>query len=142
MVDRDDWTTFAASRIAAKRAYEGSKLSPKAMDVAELHDAFSPFVYIHMEDLGLCEVGKGPVAFDEGEVLRDGRIPVNPSGGVIGRGHPVAASGLAEVAEVALQLRGEAGTHAVARLPKAGIAHAMSGIAAHNFVTILGREEA
>jgi acetyl-CoA C-acetyltransferase len=140
VVDRDDLTTFAATRIAAKRAYENAKLAPSDMDVAEVHDAFSPFVYIHMEDLGLCEVGHGPTALERGEVRRDGRIPVNPSGGVIGRGHPVAASGLAEVAEVALQLRGEAGAHAISKLPRVGIAQAVSGIASHNFVTILGRE--
>lgn len=139
LVDRDDLTTFAATRVAAKRAYENAKITPKGVDVAEVHDAFSPFVYIHMEDLGLCDVGAGPAAFEKGEVRRDGRIPVNPSGGVIGRGHPVAASGIAEVAEVALQLREEAGTHAIARRPKIGLAQAMSGIASHNFVTILGR---
>jgi acetyl-CoA C-acetyltransferase len=140
IADRDDLTTFAGTRTAAKRAYESAKVAPKDVGVAEVHDAFSPFVYIHMEDLGLCEVGGGPTAFERGEVRRDGRIPVNPSGGVIGRGHPVAASGLAEIAEVAVQLRGEAGAHATARLPKVGIAQAMSGIASHNFVTILGRE--
>ncbi len=140
LADRDDLTTFAATRIAAQRAYEAAKVGPKEIEVAEVHDAFSPFVFIHMEDLGLCAAGGGPEAFARGEVRRDGRIPVNPSGGVIGRGHPVAASGLAEIAEVALQLRGEAGAHAVARPPKIGLAQAMSGIASHNFVTILGRE--
>ncbi len=140
LVDRDDLTTFAATRIAASRAYGNARLGPKDVEVAEVHDAFSPFVYIHAEDLGLCEVGKGPDAFERGEARPDGRIPINPSGGVIGRGHPVAASGVAEVAEVALQLRGEAGPHAIARPPKVGLAHAMSGIAAHNFVTILGAE--
>ena len=140
IADREDLTTFAGTRIAAQRAYANAKLTPKHVEVAEVHDAFSPFVYIHIEDLGLCEAGGGPDALATGELRPDGRIPVNPSGGVIGRGHPVAASGLAEVAEVALQLRGEAGTHAVARPPKIGLAHAMSGIGAHNFVTILGQE--
>jgi acetyl-CoA C-acetyltransferase len=140
VVDREDLSTFLATRIAAKRAYEEAKVAPKDIDVAEVHDAFAPFVYLHMEDLGLCEVGHGPAAFEAGDVRPDGRIPVNPSGGVIGRGHPVAASGLTEVAEVALQLRGEAGAHAIARLPRIGLAQAVSGIASHNFVTILGRE--
>jgi acetyl-CoA C-acetyltransferase len=142
LADREDLTTFAATRIAAKRAYESAKVTPREIDVAEVHDAFGPFVYIHMEDLGFCDAGQGPHCFERGEVRPDGRIPVNPSGGVIGRGHPVAASGLAEVAEVALQLRGEAEAHAIARPPKVGLAHAMSGIAAHNFVAILGREAA
>ncbi|MGA8302302.1 MAG: thiolase family protein [Thermoplasmata archaeon] len=140
IVDREDLSTFLATRVAAKRAYEEAKVAPKDVGVAEVHDAFSPFVYLHMEDLGLCEVGQGPAAFEAGDVRPDGRIPINPSGGVIGRGHPVAASGLAEVAEVALQLRGEAGAHAIARLPRVGLAQAVSGIASHNFVTILGHE--
>jgi len=139
IVDRDDLTTFAASRLAAQRAYEDAHLAPSDIQVAEVHDAFSPFLFVHMEDLGLCEPGTGPRALAAGEIRRDGRLPVNPSGGVIGRGHPVAASGLAEIAEVALQLRGEAGARAIARTPTIGLAHAMSGIAAHNFVTILGR---
>lgn len=140
IADRDDLTTFAATRFAARRAYENAHVSPKEVDVVEVHDAFSPFVYPHMEDLGLCGPGEAPSLLASGAVRRDGRIPVNPSGGVIGRGHPVAASGLAEVAEVALQLRGEAGRHAIARPPKVGLAQAMSGLASHNFVTILGNE--
>lgn len=142
LVDRDDLTTFAATRIAAKRAYDNAKLTPNEIDFAEVHDAFSPFLYIHMEDLGFCAIGEGPRSLEKGEIGRDGRIPVNPSGGVVGRGHPVAASGLAEVAEVALQLRGEAGAHAIAHRPRVGLAQAMSGIASHNFVTILGGREA
>ncbi len=138
IVDRDDLTTFAATRLAAQRAYEDAHLTPKQVGVVEVHDAFSPFVYQHIEDVGLCARGEGPRYFESGAARRDGKVPVNPSGGVIGRGHPVAASGLAEVAEVALQLRGEAGRHAIAKKPKVGLAQAMSGIAAHNFVTILG----
>jgi acetyl-CoA C-acetyltransferase len=138
IVDRDDLTTFAATRLAARRAYETARVTPKEIDVVEVHDAFSPFVFPHIEDLGLCPAGEGPRLFESGAVRRDGKIPVNPSGGVVGRGHPVAASGLAEIAEVALQLRGEAGRHAVARAPKIGLAQAMSGLASHNFVTILG----
>ena len=141
IVDRNDLTTFGATRVAAQRAYENAKAGPKEVGVAEVHDAFSPFLFIHIEDLGLCEVGQGPGALDKGELRIDGRVPVNPSGGVIGRGHPIAASGLAEIAEVALQLRGEAGAHATSQRPKVGVAQAVSGIASHNFVTVLGRSE-
>jgi acetyl-CoA C-acetyltransferase len=142
IADRDDLTTFAATRLAAQRGYENAHVSPSDVQVVELHDAFSPFLYIHAEDLGLCPPGDGPKLVQSGDARRDGRIPINPSGGVIGRGHPVAASGLAEIAEVALQLRGEADRHAIAQPPRVGLAHAMSGIGAHNFVTILGRAEA
>lgn len=139
VVDRPDPTSFTATRLAAKNAYESAHLTRKEIDFVEVHDAFSPFGMMHLEDLGICGPGEGPAWFAKGWASRAGRLPVNASGGVIGRGHPVAASGLAEVGEVALQLRGEAGTHAIARAPKVGLAHAIAGIASHNFVTILGR---
>ena len=142
LVDREELTTFAATRLAARRAYEAAHLTRKELNVVEVHDAFSPFSLIHIEDLGICGPGESPHWFEKGWAGRDGRLPVNPSGGVIGRGHPVAASGLAEIGEVALQLRGEAGRHAIATRPKIGLAHAMSGIASHNFVTILGSKTA
>ena len=140
VIDRPDLTTFTATRVAAKNAYESAHLTRKEIDFVEVHDAFSPFGMIHLEDLGICGPGQGPAWFEKGWAGRDGRLPVNASGGVIGRGHPVAASGLAEIGEVALQLRGEAGDHAIAHRPRIGLAHAIAGIASHNFVTILGRE--
>jgi acetyl-CoA C-acetyltransferase len=138
IVDREDLTSFAATRLAAQRAFEHAHLGPTDIDVAEVHDAFSPFLFVHAEDLGFCAPGEGPAVLAAGGFGRDARRPVNPSGGVVGRGHPVAASGLAEVAEVALQLRGEAGRHQIARRPKVGLAQAMSGLGTHNFVTLLG----
>jgi acetyl-CoA acetyltransferase len=138
IVDREDLTSFAATRIAARRAYEAAHLTRKEVQLIEVHDAFSPFLLFHLEDLGFCGPGEAARWFEKGWVGLDGRLPVNPSGGVIGRGHPIAASGLAGIAEVALQLRGEAGLHAVATRPKVGLAQTVSGIAAHNFVTILG----
>ncbi len=142
VVDRIDLTSFLSTRLAARRAYESAHLTRKDVGVVELHDAFSPFAFLHLEDLGICGPGEGVEWFSRGWARRDGRVPVNPSGGVIGRGHPIAATGVAEVAEVALQLLGEAGAHALARAPRVGLAHAMSGLGAHNFVTILGRESA
>jgi acetyl-CoA C-acetyltransferase len=138
LVDRADLTTFAATRIAAKRAYEAAKLTRKEIEVVELHDAFAPFAPIHLEDLGFCGAGEGPAWFERDWVRRDGRLPVNPSGGLLGRGHPVAATGLVAIAEVALQLRGEAGAHATAHRPKIGLAQTLGGLGSHNFVTILG----
>jgi len=140
IVDREDLTSFAATRVAAKRAYEDAHLTRKEVNVIELHDAFSPFSMITFEDLGMCGPGEALEWFEKGWVGLNGRLPVNPSGGVVGRGHPVAASGLAEIAEVALQLRGEAGAHAVGTPPRVGLAQTISGIGSHNFVTILGRE--
>lgn len=140
LVDRMDLTTFAATRRAAQRAYESAHLTRKEVDVLEVHEPFAPFALIHLEDLGICGTGEASQWYEKGWVRPDGRVPVNPSGGLLGRGHPIAASGLAEVAEIALQLRGEAGAHAIARPPKIGLAQAVGGIASHNFVSILGRE--
>jgi len=142
IIDREDLTSFAATRVAARRAYEEAHITRKEVNVVEVHDAFSPFSMITIEDLGVCGPGEGPGWFEKGWVGLNGRLPVNPSGGVVGRGHPVGASGLAEIGEVALQLRGEAGAHSVGTRPKVGLAQTISGIGSHNFVTILGREAA
>jgi len=142
IIDRVDSTSFAATRIAAKRAYEMACITRKEIEFVELHDAFAPFALIDLEDLGFCGPGEAGSWFTEGWVAPDGRLPVNPSGGILGRGHPVGASGLAEIAEVACQLRGEAGDRALPRLPRVGLAQSIGGLASHNFVTILGREAA
>jgi acetyl-CoA C-acetyltransferase len=138
LIDRSDLTTFVASRWAAKRAYEEGHLTRKNIDLVELHDAFAPLAFVHLEDLGFCGPGEGPGWYERGWVRPDARLPVNPSGGLLGRGHPVAASGLAGIAEIAVQLRGEAGARSVARRPKVGLAHSMAGLGVQNFVTILG----
>ncbi len=141
-IDRVDSTSFAATRVAAKRAYEMARITRKEIDVVELHDAFAPFALIDLEDLGFCGPGEAGTWFTEGWVAPEGRLPINPSGGILGRGHPVGASGLAEIAEVAGQLRGEAGDRALPRPPRVGLAQSIGGLASHNFVTILGREAA
>ncbi len=138
LIDRADLTTFTATRLAARRAYEEGKLTRKNIGVVELHDAFAPLAFLHLEDLGFCGPGEGPGWFDRGWVGPDGRLPVNPGGGLLGRGHPVATSGLAGIAEIAAQLRGEAGPTAVSHRPKVGLAHSMAGLGVQNFVTILG----
>ncbi|MFZ0698842.1 MAG: thiolase family protein [Thermoplasmata archaeon] len=140
LIDRVNLTSFAATRVAAQRAYEMARITRKELEMVELHDAFAPFALIDLEDLGICGPGEAGKWFTEGWVAPDGRLPVNPSGGVLGRGHPIGASGLAEIAEVAGQLRGEAGTRALPRLPRIGLAQSIGGMASHNFVTILGRE--
>ena len=139
VTDRIDLTTFSATRTAAKRAYEMARLTRKEVEVVELHDAFAPFALIDLEDIGLAGPGESARWFEEDWVRSDGRVPVNPSGGVLGRGHPVGASSLCEIAEVALQLFGDAGPHQVARTPKVGLAQSIGGLASHCFVTILGR---
>ncbi|MFZ0892164.1 MAG: thiolase family protein [Thermoplasmata archaeon] len=142
VVDRPDLTTFQASRIAAQRAYEGARLTRKEVQFAEVHDAFAPFALINIEDLGICGPGEAGPWFTGGETLPSGRFPVNPSGGHLGRGHPVGASGLIQIVEVARQLLQQSGPLQLSPPPRIGLAHSIGGFASHNFVTLLGSEVA
>jgi sterol carrier protein 2 len=96
------------SRAAARKVYEQSGLGPENVDVIELHDCFSCNELITYEALGLCELGKGGELIDSGATTYGGRWVVNPSGGLISKGHPLGATGLAQCAELNWQLRGKA----------------------------------
>jgi acetyl-CoA acetyltransferase len=96
------------TRSAAERVYEQSGLGPENVDVIELHDCFSANELITYEALGLCPEGKGGELIDSGAVTYGGRVVVNPSGGLISKGHPLGATGLAQCAELTWQLRGQA----------------------------------
>jgi len=104
---------FDLSREAARQVYEESGYGPEDVDVIELHDCFSTNELITYEALGLCEEGKGGRLIDEGAVTYGGKWVVNPSGGLISKGHPLGATGLAQCAELNWQLRGEAGPRQV-----------------------------
>jgi len=106
---RASWEDERAPVRAARRAYQMAELTPDEVDVVELHDATS-FAEIHLiEDLGLCKRGCGGPFTAAGMTSRGGKIPVNPSGGLVSRGHPIGATGLMMLNELCLQLRGEAG---------------------------------
>jgi acetyl-CoA acetyltransferase len=96
------------TRAAARRAYERSGMGPEDVDVIELHDCFSTNELITYEGLGLCAEGKGAELIDSGATTYGGRWVVNPSGGLISKGHPIGATGLAQCAELVWQLRGAA----------------------------------
>jgi len=101
------------SERASKKAYEKAGLGPEDIDVMEVHDATAFGEIAQMEALGFCPEGEGGVLAESGATALDGRIPVNPSGGLISRGHPIGASGLAQIYELVTQLRGEAGRRQV-----------------------------
>ncbi|HWH44013.1 MAG TPA: lipid-transfer protein [Thermoleophilaceae bacterium] len=101
------------SAQAARDAYEQAQLGPEDVDVIELHDCFSCNELITYEALGLCEEGEGGRLVDEGATTFGGRCVVNPSGGLISKGHPLGATGLAQCSELSWQLRGEAGPRQV-----------------------------
>ncbi|MCC7122138.1 MAG: thiolase family protein [Gammaproteobacteria bacterium] len=108
--DRDyrDWDRHI-TRLAADRAYEEASVSPADIDFAEVHDATAFGELLNAENLGLVPRGEGGIAAMKGETRLGGRIPINPSGGLESRGHPLGATGLAQVHEIVTQLRGRAG---------------------------------
>ena len=121
-----DITCWEIEQKAAQKAYQISSLGPEDLDVVEVHDAFTISEIIHYEGLGLCPLGEGGHLIDEGVTELGGRVPVNPSGGLLSKGHPVGASGVAQVVEIVWQLRGEAGKRQV-KNPRVGLAQIMGG---------------
>ncbi|MGE4425067.1 MAG: thiolase family protein [Solirubrobacteraceae bacterium] len=103
----------SAAHRAADKAYEEAGLGPEDLDVVELHDAAAPAELLAYEELGLCADGGGPALLASGATTLGGRIPVNPGGGLIARGHPIGATGCAQVVELADQLRGRCGDRQV-----------------------------
>jgi len=110
---RLDQPELHVARLAAQQAYEQAGLGPRDMHVAEVHDATAMGGIIQVENLGLVPAGEGGPAAERGEFTLGGRLPVNPSGGLESRGHPLGATGLAQLHELATQLRGEAGARQV-----------------------------
>jgi len=98
----------AVTRRAAKEAYEMAGIGPDDISLIELHDCFATAEILHYENLGLCKDGEAGRMIDEGEVALGGRIPVNVSGGLLSKGHPLGATGIANIYEVSTHLRGEA----------------------------------
>ncbi|MEM7015773.1 MAG: thiolase family protein [Pseudomonadota bacterium] len=97
------------TRNAAQKAYEMAGVSPEDINLVELHDCFATAEILHYENLGLCGDGEAGRMIDEGEVALGGRVPVNVSGGLLSKGHPLGATGIANIYEVSTHLRGEAG---------------------------------
>ncbi len=110
----------------SRRAYEMWGGGPGDLDVVELHDCFTIAELCHYEGLGLCGEGEGQALLTSGATEIGGRIPVNPSGGLLSRGHPVGATGMAQIAEITWQLRDQAGQRQVAGA-KAGLTHTLGG---------------
>jgi len=112
--EKTTFTGLPATVKAAARAYAMAGIGPADLDLAEVHDCFTITEILDIEDLGFCEKGKGGIVSIEGETSLTGRIPVNPSGGLLAKGHPIGASGVAQLTECWWQLRGEADGRQVA----------------------------
>jgi acetyl-CoA acetyltransferase len=123
------WVEIATmTRKAADIAYEAAGIGPQDLDVVELHDCFATAELLHYENLHLCEWGEGGRMIDEGRTEIDGDIPVNMSGGLLSKGHPIGATGVAQICELTWQLRGDAPTkeRQVAGA-KVGLGHVQGG---------------
>jgi acetyl-CoA acyltransferase len=110
------------TRRAAQQAYEQAGVSPSDLDLVELHDCFATAELVHYDNLMLCDEGNAVDFFESGAPFRDGSMPVNVSGGLQSKGHPIAATGIANVWEVCHHLRGEAGDRQIEGA-KIGLAH-------------------
>ena len=128
------------TRNAAAQAYEQAGVGPEDLDLVELHDCFATAELVHYDNLGLCEPGGAVDFFNSGASWRDGAMPVNVSGGLESKGHPIAATGIANVWEVCHHLRGEAGDRQIADA-KVGLAHVI-GLGSACGVHILERSAA
>jgi acetyl-CoA C-acetyltransferase len=138
LYERENFTSLAAAKIAANKAYEMADVKPENVNVAEVHDCFTIAEIIAYEDLGFCKAGEGGKLAESGETKLGGRIPVNTSGGLKAKGHPVGATGTGQAYEMYLQLTGQAGKRQV-KDAMIGLTHNVGGSGATATVHIYRR---
>lgn len=138
--ERGDMLEFAATKNAFKKALDAARVSRGDIDFLEIHDAFSVVAALTLEAMGFSRRGEGAADADRGKYSIHGEFPINTFGGLKGRGHPVGATGVYQVAEAYLQLKGVAGKNQV-RDAKIGLAHNVGGIDTSATVHVLGRLE-
>ncbi len=134
---RDDITHFKATKLAAKIAYKEAGVGPRQINVAEVHDAFTSVELFSYEDLGFAEIGKGTELLGSCKLNLNGELPVNPSGGLKAKGHPISVTGLAQIYEIVNQLRGKCGERQIKPAPKIGLCHNIGGAGGSVTVHIL-----
>lgn len=138
LFERSDVTTMNVTKLAAKKAYEMAGVRVEAIDVAEVHDCFTIAEIMAYEGLGFCKPGQGGKLIDEGITSLGGKIPVNTSGGLKAKGHPVGATGTAQACEIYLQLTGQAGKRQL-KGAKIGLTQNIGGSASTGVIQIYRR---
>ncbi|MBW2676957.1 MAG: acetyl-CoA acetyltransferase [Deltaproteobacteria bacterium] len=138
LAGRDLFSGLSAAQDAARQAYEMAGVTPKDIDVAEVHDCFTIAEMMAYENLGFAEPGEGKELIRGKETYKEGSIPVNVDGGLLSKGHPIGATGGSQVRTIVLQLRDEAGDIQV-KDPEIGLVHNIGGVGLYGNVTILGR---
>jgi acetyl-CoA acetyltransferase len=139
--ERDSLTSLRSARLAGAQAYQMAGVSPDDIDFAEVHDCFTIAEVIASEDLGFFKPGEGGKMAEDGETTRDGEKPINLSGGLKSKGHPVGASGVGQVVEVWKQLRGEAGDRQLEGKLRYGLTHNVGGTGQTCVVHIFERKD-
>ena len=138
MAGRDLFTGLAVAQQASDQAYKMAGVTPKNIDVAEVHDCFTVSEIMAYEDLRFAEPGEGKELIRSRETYKEGRMPVNVDGGLLSKGHPIGATGGSQIRTIVLELRGEAGEMQV-KEPEIGLVHNIGGVGLYGNVTILGR---
>jgi len=138
MAGRDLFTGLTVAQEAGAQAYKMAGVTPKDIDVAEVHDCFTIAEMMAYEALGFAKPGEGRDLIRGKETYKEGRIPVNVDGGLLSKGHPIGATGGSQIRTIVLQLRGEAGGMQV-KDPEIGLVHNIGGVGLYGNVTILGR---
>ncbi len=131
-----DMTSWEGTKLAAEQAYREAGITPKDLDCVELHDAFTSVELMAYEDLGLCGKGEGKKLIRKGHTKLNGALPVNMSGGLKAKGHPISATGISQIYEIVKQLRNQAGKRQVDGA-KIGIAHNVGGVGSSVTVHVL-----
>ncbi len=140
LAERDSYTAISASQVAGQTAYDRADVSPADLDFAEVHDCFAIAELVAYEDLGFCEQGEAPQLLREGRTDPDGDLPVNTSGGLKSKGHPIGATGTGQVVEAFDQLTGNAGDRQLED-PQLGLTHNVGGSGGASVVHVFEREE-
>jgi len=133
---RRDITTFAATQTAVETALKMANRSLLDVQVAEVHDSYSIAEILAVEDLGFCKKGEGGAFVESGATALGGRVPINTSGGLKARGHPLGATGIAQAVEIVYQLRGKAGARQV-KDARVGLTHNVGGTGGTCLVHVL-----
>ncbi len=135
--EKTTFTSFPATVRSAREAYRLAGIGPKDIDIAEVHDCFTITELIDYEDLGFCDKGQAKELIEKGITERTGRLPVNVSGGLLCKGHPLGATGIAQIAEIYWHLREEAGERQVEIRKGYGLQHNVGGRSISNSVVII-----
>lgn len=138
LAGRDVFNGLTVGMEAGKQAYKMAGITPKDVDVAEVHDCFTIAEMMAYENLGFAKPGEGKELIKAKETYKEGSIPVNVDGGLLSKGHPIGATGGSQIRTIVLQLRGEAGDMQV-KDPEIGLVHNIGGVGLYGNVTIFGR---